>query len=570
MSSCLVAHALIPWSSRSGFGMYLAGPKGPTEKKDAELIGGLYLVGTRGKYCAVLTERQLTIERFDGKGVRLDLAAIDRMRHLKVPILPSGAMLIGAIAIYLGITTFAWPWNWLAMTTGVMALVANILSRYSILAIETGSGDRHLVSGDEGGLLKLCLLVDRLRHGSTIEESLIGLESLDTELPIFPALRDAKGLLNAPREKNPEVVGAGSETTATHAVQENSVKANEMGLNNLETPINVQLEVPLTVEESTQTRIDQHGDLNSESIGAYERAWGGRKSPSWYVEKETQIAGESRIDSALSDAAQGLDLFANGGIFDADVPSVSTVESDISASYDVEGFVGAPSQPLPRPSSAQMIKNAHGRFGVPDAPYNSPMLPPPTEEAVREECKAGVVRQAKARQELRVRDSIERLYQPANLEEYPALNKLASSMGANRISNSSRGGKGFSSGWLGRLLRPTSGVPRAYEAPILGNKEASEGWSKSPPRFQTSQHMRLRSDQDHQAEVGVRIRSMQTVKGVSSAKDALDSIVTRLSTEEELGPRMLDLPTETLCFNELKPTSSKEDPHPLPGVRRLG
>ena len=170
MSSCLVAHALIPWSSRSGFGMYLAGPKGPTEKKNAELIGGLYLVGTRGEYCAVLTERQLTIERFDGKGVRLDLAAIDRMRHLKVPILPSGAMLIGAIAIYLGITTFAWPWNWLAMATGVMALVANILSRYSILAIETGSGDRHLVSGDEGSLLKLCLLLDRLRHGSTIEE----------------------------------------------------------------------------------------------------------------------------------------------------------------------------------------------------------------------------------------------------------------------------------------------------------------------------------------------------------------------------------------------------------------
>ncbi|MEE2625017.1 MAG: hypothetical protein VYD50_02035, partial [Candidatus Thermoplasmatota archaeon] len=256
--------------------------------------------------------------------------------------------------------------------------------------------------------------------------------------------------------------------------------------------------------------------------------------------------------------------------FDADVPGASTVESGIPASYDVEGFVGAPSQPLPRPSSAQMIKNAHGRFGVPDAPYNSPMLPPPTEEAVREECKAGVVRQAKARQELRVRDSIERLHQPANLEEYPALNKLASSMGANRISNSNRGGKGFSSGWLGRLLRPTSGVPRAYEVPKQGNKEARGGWSKSPLRFQTSQHMRLRSDQDHQAEVGVRIRSMQAVKGVSSAKDALDSIVTRLSTEEELGPRMLDLPTETLCFNELKPTSSKEDPHPLPGVRRLG
>ena len=77
--------------------MYLAGPKGPTEKRNAELFGELYLVGARGKCCAILTERQLTIERFDGKGLRMDLAAIDRMRHLKVPMLPSGTSLLGGL-----------------------------------------------------------------------------------------------------------------------------------------------------------------------------------------------------------------------------------------------------------------------------------------------------------------------------------------------------------------------------------------------------------------------------------------------------------------------------------------
>ena len=48
--------------------MGLAGPDGPTKKRQAELIGDLYLVGARSKFCAVITERQLTIERFDGKG----------------------------------------------------------------------------------------------------------------------------------------------------------------------------------------------------------------------------------------------------------------------------------------------------------------------------------------------------------------------------------------------------------------------------------------------------------------------------------------------------------------------
>ena len=77
--------------------MGIAGPKGPTKEKSSELIGDLFLVGARGKCCAVITERQLTIERFDGKGVRLDLAAIERMRHLKAPILPSGVSFLGLV-----------------------------------------------------------------------------------------------------------------------------------------------------------------------------------------------------------------------------------------------------------------------------------------------------------------------------------------------------------------------------------------------------------------------------------------------------------------------------------------
>ena len=165
--------------------MGLAGPMGPTEKRRSELVGGLYLVGARGKFCALITERQLTIERFDGKGVRLDLSAIDRMRHLKIPMLPSGSILLGLIAVYLGITTIVAPISWLAVGTGASIILANVVSRYSILAIETGSGDRHLISGSESSLLKLCLIVDRVRHGSPIEEALLGQRTLSLRFQFF-------------------------------------------------------------------------------------------------------------------------------------------------------------------------------------------------------------------------------------------------------------------------------------------------------------------------------------------------------------------------------------------------
>ena len=44
---------------------------------------------------------------------------------------------------------------------------------------------------------------------------------------------------------------------------------------------------------------------------AYSRAWGREESPPWYEEKQV---GDSRIDSALEEAAVGMDLFGEGGI----------------------------------------------------------------------------------------------------------------------------------------------------------------------------------------------------------------------------------------------------------------
>ena len=153
--------------------------------------------------------------------------------------------------------------------------------------------------------------------------------------------------------------------------------------------------------------------------------------------------------------------------------------------------------------------------------------------------------------------------QAANLEDYPALNKLASTMSGTRATNSNRS-SGASGGWLSRLLSPGSSLDRRGS----GKRASSEIETE---RFQTSQHMRLRSDQDHQAELTSRIRAMRNTNiGTSTAKDKLDSIVRNLSGERNERAIMIDGTNDSLKFSQLKPTSSKDDPNPLPGLRRLG
>ena len=544
--------------------MGLAGPMGPTEKRRSELVGGLYLVGARGKFCALITERQLTIERFDGKGVRLDLSAIDRMRHLKIPMLPSGSILLGLIAIYLGITTIVAPISWLAVGTGASIILANVVSRYSILAIETGSGDRHLISGSESNLLKLCLIVDRVRHGSPIEEALLGLENLESEVPVFPSIRDATGQLGQQsRVSLPEYFPP---IDLAQERKEDLQAKTGFGIEEksdfFSFPSVEDFSKPEEVREP-EIREARHAQESGSSTkqNAYERAWGVTEAPNWYQEKEEPSISDNRIDTAFSDAAKGLDMFAPGGLFDSEA-STESVGNDMGL-FDFDRDVVAVEEVDKLQSSAQMIKRAHEEFGAPSEPYSGALLPPPTDEAVRQECRAGVVRQARARQELRSRRSSELGIQTTNLEDYPALNKLASTMSGTGTTKTIRRG-GSSGGWLSRLLSPSSSL----DGRVSGKRTSSEIETE---RFQTSQHMRLRSDQDHQAELTSRIRTMRNTNiGSSTAKDKLDSIVRNLSGERNENAVTIDGPNDSLKFSQLKPTSSRDDPNPLPGLRRLG
>ena len=76
---------------------------------ESELIGNLSLVGMRGNFIAVLNQRQLTIENRIGQGLRIDLNSISKMRHINIPILPSGTPVIGALVVAIGYSILVPP-----------------------------------------------------------------------------------------------------------------------------------------------------------------------------------------------------------------------------------------------------------------------------------------------------------------------------------------------------------------------------------------------------------------------------------------------------------------------------
>ena len=560
--------------------MYSVGLAPDRDEEKSELFGNLSLVGSGGRFVAVLTKRQLTLERFDGHGIRLSLGSISRMRHMKVPMFPSGTVPIGLLAIYLGMNILMPPYAMVATAGGSLTLLGYVLSRTSVLAIETEAGDRHIVSGSEGILLRLCLMVDRVRHGSTIDEARKGLEHIDAELPTYPAFRDAggglpepKGLLAAP--ENELLLGAApepeDEPLFTGFAAPPSPAPSPPAMTEAESLFPWEEEAPVESFPSFEPEPTQE-----DTRSAYERAWDRDETPQWYEEKPVG----SRIDSALGEAAVGMDMFGEGGIFGAEpatnyspptTPPPSSSVTPTAGYAPTESYINAagPSAPERRPTSSQMIRRAQDRFGI-SGPYAGQGLPAPTEAAIRDECRPGVVKQARAKQALLTSgESPLPALDASSLEEFPGLSKIASSMNSGRVRTSRRKTPKRRPNWIGALLGST--VPPARKTTDSYASEYGDGDGEEVhpgARFQSSQHIRLRSDQDHQADVVGRATEANA-PGPHSAQDALDQLVNRVSSGSEDSPPELPEKEAGLRFSQLRRTSSKGDPHPLPGIKRL-
>ena len=531
--------------------MYSAGLKGPTGGGKTDLIGNLSLVGVKGNFCAVLSERQLTLERIDGKGLRINLGSINRTRALKISYLPNGLVPLGLIAVGLGITAMTLPYGLIPIISGIFAIFFHVYSRYSILAIETFSGDRHLISGSEGTLLRLTIMISRLGQGNDIEQARIGLENLDNEVPSYPAFTHAGG----------SMIKSSKGLISQNNLEEEIIQSNDM------------MNIFPAVNGIDDNKFENNNvNFEDDSKSAYEGAWGGRSPPSWYIEKESKNDDISRIDSVLSEAADQLDMFGGntdmfgqGGLFDSNPDDSQQVTTQNEIEDRLNYLQNDSNSSI---SSAQMIKKAYDAHGVPEDMYEQKfVLPGPTEIAVRDECKSGIVNQTKAIQENNSRRN-ELNYTPktSNLAEFPALKNLAYNRGESRINFKGKNYENKNIGWLDKLLRPASSRAQLNRnnAPAIGPTLLNKNIT-----FQTSQHLRLRSDQEHQSDVGVRIRKSQRINSNNSSQNAINKILLKISDKSHPEENAQSFVNNHLKFNQLRSTNSQSNNNLLPGIKKL-
>jgi hypothetical protein len=540
--------------------MYSAGLNSPTGEGETELLGNLSLVGVKGTFCAILSDRELTLERSDGKGLRLSLAAVNRTRHLTIPFLPNGLLPLGLIAVLLGISTISFPYGLIPISLGFLAISLNIFSRYPIISIDTNSGDRHLIAGSESTLLRLATMISRLVHGSSMDEARIGLENLEKEMPIFPAFTYAGGNFNKPNNKlltknasiNKDIPESYSE------VEVNTIQAsmpfdswNENSEPEKANIQNISLDSSLLGENSQKS--------------AYESAWN-TPPPPWYKEKQnisenninlvsSNNKGENRMDSLLSEAAgqldmfgEGLDMFGDGGLFGQ---NTDNPDDDICYTDDIENTHKIENSAI-QISSSQMMKKAYENYGHPESEYHRPHeLPQPSDEAVREECKAGIVQEARAKQEIKgKKKELKYSYDSTNLDSYPSLKKYANKK-SNHLLTIKNNQNSISSTLLNKLLRPSS---FSFKKPNVSRSSES--------RFQTSQRLRLRSDQEHQSNTRFRSRRINENVENNDAMKIIESIISSISDDNEYEKK--------LTYKNMRKTNSISENNKLLGIRKLG
>ena len=574
--------------------MHTFGRNARPDEGESATFGNLSLVGVRGKFRIEITQRQLVLSNDVRKGIKLDLASISRTRSIDIPTIPGGIIIWGSAACYLGATILIPPLGYAVSLLGGLSVLSHFIFKTPALVIETNIGDRHIIQSrlnDQEVLLKVHMMIEKVSNGQSVRDAKNILEKEfrhENKANVIP-----KALLNAPSvndlvpDLNADSQLGGSFTSIPESRFKNNFEGNNIQLfDNHDSLIEDEFSTPI-IPDIGYNEVTQ-------KPSAYQQTWG-RNEPEWYNEKKPG----SLLESSLEDITETMETdifgfgFEAGGIFDSE-PAKSSFNEPVNYSSPEKTI--APEQYISNHhqdneninsifgseysteetsekrsmSSAEMIRVANGLNRSPMNNY-SRSLPAPTDEAVRNECRPGLVKRAKAQQSLnRKAEIIASLPAPTDLGEYPGLSRIANSYGDGKVSLRNQPIKKKNTlSLIERLLVPRH---RNYERRELDYSseygdpdgiEASEG-----ARFQSKQHLRIRSDQEHQADINNRLRRINTTEP-SSAKDALEKVVNRVSRGEEHSPTELNSEQPLLRFNQMRRTSNSNDKGHLKGIKRL-
>ena len=157
------------------------------EQRGHEILAMFRLAGVGGSVKGILSEKSFLLERRDGKGLRVDIDTIRRVRHHHIPITPQGVTWIGFITLILATRVLSGTIQIYALAAGAITIFTWLMGRRPTLCIDTKQGDRHILHGPDSLLLRTQMMVNRLCEGKTLEEAREGREEIQLH-PNFPSI----------------------------------------------------------------------------------------------------------------------------------------------------------------------------------------------------------------------------------------------------------------------------------------------------------------------------------------------------------------------------------------------
>ena len=476
--------------------MYSAGPRARAEGSESEWFDGLSLVGLSRHFRAILDQRSLRFDDARGMGTAIELGSIDSLRQTDIQKFSRTWIVIGLALIISSFRVLVEPYSYLAGILGAFCVLIYVGFRLPILAIDHNSGTRHLISGTQSELLYLYQMLNRVMHGHTVNDARIEIKK------------------------------------SWMRVEENRIAIKNLLPENATDPASALDQGLPHVAKPQYNQIIRHTPVEPEL-----EPTGGVFSS---VFEEPLIEDKLPFDASFGFTDQE-DVGLEWSMFDDPAPAEKYVQEAISTEPSIMNSWGVQptiNEPIEQ-SSSMMIKRANEEYqGVKNYDFS---LPNPTDAAVREECRPGIVKQARARQ-------------------------VMNDVGRGRIlpapNSRFRGPRGKS--LIERLLAPSK---KETKVRVRENQAfESETFPSPTMRFFSAQRLRLGADQGHQSEVrlgGASNRSFSDAVG----RVALNKIVNnrRLAYAQSRDHPEQEVPR----FSEMRPSDYGGQEAGIPGVRHL-
>jgi len=523
------------------------------EEDDAESFGFLRLVGNEGRFRTTISDEGLKLSRSDGRGIRLNLTALESIRMTSKAAIPWGWAVFSMLLLIYGVRLAPQGFNIYPLAISGAIIIIWLIYRKDQLIIDTKNGDRYRILGRRENLIRLSQFLEMMLDGLSLSDARA---ETRVDSTLEPSLHD-----EFVSRMNNEMDLA--KALATHT-----------GIGGFRDMNNEDIEVQ-SFEKNDFSFDATLFDLPSSTLSTHES---NREMPETGIfgsaHRERSNVALASTNEELRNASNAFDapnyneesIISDGGIFGDLFGSIDEKESTpITSSYGrpsiqedlelaqktyaevtslnlEERHLPVPTRPM---SSMQLIRQAQDQF----APTTS-ILPPPTSEAVREECRsAGLVADAKkngiVEAELISKESKDEI--PNELKEYPSFSRM--------------------------LRRPDHQSRLVIKQPTRNRSSTVINLLRSFNPQRASRRamglLRLRSDQDHQAQrsslgIETALRNSGGERRGDGYSAAMESIAATISEREASND------TNFLKLEDMNPTKNSEDNSQYPGMRRLG